>query len=117
MAISRRIVRPDYLMIEAEAISETDWTLIGTLEKPARLIKFKNRTQGFLELSYTQENGCITLVAGEANVDDLTANSPPNADVFNEPALRSYYARWIGDAPTDTSGAVYIEYVSAETGV
>lgn len=117
MAISRKVIRPDYLSVDASALNDSSWTLVGSLTYPVRQIKFKNRTNGAVELSYTKENGCVTLWPGEHNVDDLTSNSPSNGDVFDEPKGRSYYARWIPDAPASPSGSLVIEMICPDTGV
>ena len=114
-AFSRRAIRLPLLTMAASDIT-TSYTLLGTLTNPVRIIKFKNNTNGDLLLTYDPSVDMISLVEGERDTDDIMANGPANADVFDEVQGRSYYVKWAASAPGSPSGNVCIECICASSG-
>ncbi len=125
--VTRVVNRSALLELDAADV-DTSYVAIGVLPGPTRCIKIKSTLNGAFYLTYDTSvdqmwfpapplDGDGNAASGIAQVEDHTANSPANADVWEEPKNRTYYIKWDTSAPASPSGKIVIECNIPQTGV
>lgn len=125
--VTRVVNRATLLEMAAGSVT-TSYTAIGSLPGPTRCIKIKSTLNGAFYLTYDISANQMwfplppldsdgNAASGIAQVEDHTANSPANADVWEEPKNRTYYIKWDTSAPASPSGKIVIECNIPQTGV
>lgn len=114
--VTRVVNRGVLLEIDAATVG-TSYTFVGVLPGPARVIKFKNYLNGAVYLTYDLTENQMWFPASLYQIENHTANSPANGDVWDEPQGRAYYIKWDGSAPGSPTGKFVIETDVPKSGV